>query len=162
MSRSGCSVASARVTTLPGAAYCGVPGLLGACYGRDGHDGSPVTGRSRLGQSRGARDLSPKSSRERPSSPELSIRRARRQARRYPAPMARRRTRQLEPQEMRLLLERARRFALQAPRKHHVVPASYLTRWARKGAIRVTDLQTRKAYSSSPEKVARRTDYYRL
>lgn len=63
---------------------------------------------------------------------------------------------------MRLLLERAQGFALQAPRKHHVVPASYLARWGRKGVIRVTDLQTRKAYRSSPQKVARRTDYYRL
>lgn len=69
-----------------------------------------------------------------------------------------------EPREFLALLESARRDEVggSAPRKHHLVPASYLRRWAEDGKIRVTQVDNEKSYLSAPEKAARETDYYRL
>ncbi|WP_404948551.1 DUF4238 domain-containing protein [Streptomyces sp. ARC14] len=69
-----------------------------------------------------------------------------------------------EPREFLALLESARRDEVggSAPRKHHLVPASYLRRWAEDGKIRVTHVDKGKSHFSPPEKAARETDYYRL
>lgn len=48
------------------------------------------------------------------------------------------------------------------PRKHHLVPASYLRRWAEDGKIRVTVVDEGRSYLSAPGSAARETDYYRL
>ena len=42
------------------------------------------------------------------------------------------------------MFERARRNENSAPRKHHVVPASYLARWQRDGQIRVTETDAKR------------------
>lgn len=47
-----------------------------------------------------------------------------------------------------------------APRKHHLVPASYLERWAEGGQIRVTDIDAGNDYKTSPGRAARETDFY--
>ncbi|MCX5169056.1 DUF4238 domain-containing protein [Streptomyces antibioticus] len=62
------------------------------------------------------------------------------------------------------LIESARRDEAggSAPRKHHLVPASYLRRWEEDGKIRVTHVDQKKSHLSAPEKAARETDYYRL
>lgn len=62
------------------------------------------------------------------------------------------------------LLERARRLAESgsAPRKHHLVPRSYLKRWAEDGLIRVTDVRQCFDYTTSPANAARETDFYSL
>ncbi|MCL6092127.1 MAG: DUF4238 domain-containing protein [Actinobacteria bacterium] len=60
------------------------------------------------------------------------------------------------------MFERAWRNEESAPRKHHVVPASYLTRWQRDGQIRVTETDTKRTYTTSAEKAARVTDFYSL
>ena len=61
------------------------------------------------------------------------------------------------------LMEHARRSETDStPRKHHLVPASYLRRWAESGQIRVTDVNTRHTYTTAAEKAARETDYYRV
>lgn len=56
------------------------------------------------------------------------------------------------------LLRRAR---LNEARKHHLVPASYLRRWASNNIIRVTDLREDRTYVTAPERAARKTDFYR-
>jgi len=48
------------------------------------------------------------------------------------------------------------------PRKHHLVPAFYLRRWAVDGKIRVTHVDESRSYVTAPERAARETDYYRL
>lgn len=48
------------------------------------------------------------------------------------------------------------------PRKHHLVPASYLQRWAEDGQVCVTFVDEARSYLSSPETAARQTDFYRL
>lgn len=71
--------------------------------------------------------------------------------------------REEHPPEFSRLLDQARRNAAgSAPRKHHLVPASYLRRWAEDNRIRVTVLDERRSYISTPENAARETDYYRL
>lgn len=66
------------------------------------------------------------------------------------------------PPEVRKLFQDARNLSgSSAPRKHHLVPASYLRRWADRGQIRVTDVNERRDYKTSPEKAARQTDFYR-
>ena len=62
------------------------------------------------------------------------------------------------------LVEQARRLAdsESAPRKHHLVPRSYLKRWAEDEKIRVTDVEKGTDYKTSPAKAARETDYYSL
>jgi hypothetical protein len=71
--------------------------------------------------------------------------------------------RKRNPPEFRRLLEQARRNAEGAePRKHHLVPASYLHRWAEESKVRVTVVDEHRSYLSSPEKAARETDFYRI
>ncbi len=60
------------------------------------------------------------------------------------------------------MFERARRNEKSAPRKHHVIPASYLARWQRDGQVRVTETDAKRTYTTSPEKAARETDFYSL
>lgn len=61
------------------------------------------------------------------------------------------------------LLNRARKSeTASTPRKHHLVPASYLKRWAEDGRIRVTEVNNGHTYLTAPEKAARETDYYRV
>jgi len=60
------------------------------------------------------------------------------------------------------LFEAARRNEKSAPRKHHLIPASYLRRWAVDDLIRVTETDSHKTYLTSPEKAARETDFYRI
>jgi hypothetical protein len=50
----------------------------------------------------------------------------------------------------------------QEPRKHHLVPRFYLERWAEDGKIRATELDSKHTFATSPEKAARRTDFYRF
>jgi hypothetical protein len=73
--------------------------------------------------------------------------------------VAKRRT----PPELFKVLEQARQAGQKsAPRKHHLVPASYLARWAVDGQIRVTEVDSRNSYTTAPNKAARETDVYRL
>ena len=60
------------------------------------------------------------------------------------------------------LLEQARRNEQSAPRKHHLIPASYLERWAIGNRIRVTETISKNTYTPSPSTAARETDFYRL
>ena len=48
------------------------------------------------------------------------------------------------------------------PRKHHVVPNFYLSRWAEEGRIKVTDLDARTSHSLDPKNALRVTDFYRV
>lgn len=48
------------------------------------------------------------------------------------------------------------------PRKHHLVPKSYLRRWEEGGQLRVTEIDTANSYLTSAAKAARETDYYRF
>jgi hypothetical protein len=48
------------------------------------------------------------------------------------------------------------------PRKHHLVPASYLVRWEVEDKIRVTETDTRLTYLNAAEVAARETDFYRM
>jgi hypothetical protein len=48
------------------------------------------------------------------------------------------------------------------PRKHHLVPASYLRRWAEEGQIRVTIIDEHRTFTTAPDKAARETDFYSL
>ncbi|MFC4033741.1 DUF4238 domain-containing protein [Streptomyces polygonati] len=64
---------------------------------------------------------------------------------------------------LRSLLEQARKAALKsAPKKHHLIPASYLRRWQEGRNIRVTWVDEGRSYLNSPENAARETDYYLL
>ena len=60
------------------------------------------------------------------------------------------------------LIARARKAEHQPPRQHHLVPSSYLQRWAVDGKIRVTEVDEAKSWLSSPTKAARERDYYSL
>jgi hypothetical protein len=60
------------------------------------------------------------------------------------------------------MLERAKRNEASAPRKQHVVPGSYLARWAEGDLLQVTDINSHTAYITSPKKAARITDFYRV
>lgn len=71
-------------------------------------------------------------------------------------------TRAKEPPEVRALLARARKNERVPPRKHHLVPHFYLKAWTRNGQIRVTDVETRRSFTTSPSKAVRVTDFYRL
>ena len=67
------------------------------------------------------------------------------------------------PREAEGLLDEARRNeAGTPPRKHHLVPASYLRRWAEDGKIRVTEVDEQHTYVTAPKTAARQTDFYRL
>lgn len=49
------------------------------------------------------------------------------------------------------------------PRRHHLLPAFYLDRWADSDRVRVTDLlRNRNAYETAPRNAALETDFYRL
>lgn len=49
------------------------------------------------------------------------------------------------------------------PRRHHLLPAFYLDRWADGNRVRVTDLlRNRNAYETAPRSAALETDFYRL
>jgi hypothetical protein len=60
------------------------------------------------------------------------------------------------------LFESARRNEKSAPRKHHLVPSSYLKRWAIDDQIRVTETDNKNSYVTSPDKATRNTDFYSL
>ncbi|MGH9066198.1 MAG: DUF4238 domain-containing protein, partial [Acidimicrobiales bacterium] len=60
------------------------------------------------------------------------------------------------------LYEAARKNEKSAPRKHHLVPASYLTRWAANNRIRMTFTADKKSVLTAPTKAARETDFYSL
>jgi Protein of unknown function (DUF4238) len=67
------------------------------------------------------------------------------------------------PRELRAVFEQATRNAEGTPpRKHHLVPASYLRRWAEDGKIRVTVVDQGQSHLSGPTSAARETDYYRI
>lgn len=68
------------------------------------------------------------------------------------------------PEDVRRVLESARRNELGSPpRKHHLIPASYLRNWEEEGRIRVTHVdEDRRTYCTAAAKAARETDYYRL
>lgn len=63
------------------------------------------------------------------------------------------------PKDVRKLLDEAHRNT--QPRKHHIVPASYLERWSVDGTVRVHVLDESRSYVTRPGKAARQTDYYR-
>lgn len=58
--------------------------------------------------------------------------------------------------------ESARKLEASAPRKHHVVPGSYLRRWEHDGFLWVFDRVARTTFQSKAEGAARETDFYRL
>ncbi|MDA8075029.1 MAG: DUF4238 domain-containing protein [Actinomycetota bacterium] len=60
------------------------------------------------------------------------------------------------------LYEAARKNEKSAPRKHHLVPASYLARWATNDRIRMTFTADKKSVLTAPAKAARETDFYSL
>lgn len=61
------------------------------------------------------------------------------------------------------IFERARTMeANRGGRKQHLVPASYLRRWAEGDQVRVTEVATRHSYCAKPDKIGRETDFYRL
>lgn len=75
----------------------------------------------------------------------------------------RRRRKPNYPPEFQALLDKARKAeGPSAPRKHHLVPASYLRRWADDKLIRVRDLERDRSYLAAPEQAARETDYYSM
>lgn len=60
------------------------------------------------------------------------------------------------------LIAKAKRNEKNPPRKHHVVPASYLRRWTEERQLRVTEVDKGRSWTTTAEKAARRTDYYNL
>ncbi|WP_276944634.1 DUF4238 domain-containing protein, partial [Ferrimicrobium acidiphilum] len=60
------------------------------------------------------------------------------------------------------MFERARKNGESPPRKHHLIPASYLERWAVDGRIRVTETDSKYTYVTRPDQAARVTDFYSL
>ena len=62
------------------------------------------------------------------------------------------------PDDVRKVLEEARRNT--QPRKHHIVPKSYLERWSVDGVVRVHLLDEGRSFLTKPAKAARETDYY--
>lgn len=67
------------------------------------------------------------------------------------------------PQALEQLVDEARRNeGGTPPRKHHLVPASYLRRWAESDQIRVTVIDESHSFRTAPAKAARETDFYRL
>lgn len=78
--------------------------------------------------------------------------------------MTKRKRRREPPPGFLALLESAKRDQAggSAPRKHHLVPASYLRRWEEDGKIRVTHVDQKKSHLASAGTAARETDYYRI
>ena len=60
------------------------------------------------------------------------------------------------------LVAKAKQSEKDPPRKHHVVPASYLRRWTEGRQLRVTEIDQARSWITTAEKAARRTDYYNL
>lgn len=71
-------------------------------------------------------------------------------------------TKRQKQAEFQAIMDRARRNEGSAPRKHHVVPASYVRRWAEQDRVRVIEVEEGTSYETSPSKAARITDFYRL
>src|ERR1700682_1488163 len=65
---------------------------------------------------------------------------------------------------LRALLEEARRSgeSTSAPKRHHLVPAFYLRHWADDGQLRVTHVDEKRSWFTTPRKAATETDYYRI
>ncbi|MEE3751886.1 DUF4238 domain-containing protein [Mycobacterium intracellulare] len=65
---------------------------------------------------------------------------------------------------LRELLEEARRSgeSASAQKRHHLVPAFYLKQWADDGKLRVTHVDGKRSWVTTPRKAATETDYYRL
>ena len=65
---------------------------------------------------------------------------------------------------LRELIEEAHRSgeSRSAPRRHHLVPVFYLKHWADDGKIRVTDIDKRKSWITTPKRAASENDYYRI
>lgn len=66
------------------------------------------------------------------------------------------------PPEFVRLMEQARRNEYSGPKKHHLVPSSYLRRWEVAGKLRVTDVEAKRSHTTAAAKAARETDFYRL
>lgn len=64
------------------------------------------------------------------------------------------------PPEVVEVVEQARRN--NQPRKHHLVPDFYLSRWAVDDVLRVHRLDEGESFVTAPKNVARETDYYRV
>ncbi len=65
--------------------------------------------------------------------------------------------------EARAFRQRVAAMDKSAPRKHHLVAASYLKRWAdRNERVRVTATTNRESFVTAAEKAARETDFYSL
>ena len=60
------------------------------------------------------------------------------------------------------MFESARRSEKSPPRKHHLIPASYLARWSIQDRLRVTETTSKRTYLAAPEQAARETDFYSL
>jgi hypothetical protein len=68
-----------------------------------------------------------------------------------------------DEQKVAQIFEGARKIeAAHGGRKHHIVPASYLRRWAEDDRVRVTEVETRHSYCAKPDNVGLETDFYRL
>ena len=59
------------------------------------------------------------------------------------------------------LFESAKKSEQAAPRKHHLIPASYLVRWEVASKLRVTETSTTTTYRIR-DNAARETDFYRM
>jgi hypothetical protein len=60
------------------------------------------------------------------------------------------------------LLEQARKMDQAGNRKHHLIPKSYLSRWAIDDQIGVTETSTTNSYVTSPVRAAKETDFCRV
>jgi hypothetical protein len=66
------------------------------------------------------------------------------------------------PPDVQKVFDEARNLTNSVPRKHHIVPASYLRRWEENGKIRVTEVETGRDFVTSPGRAARETDFYKV
>ncbi len=76
--------------------------------------------------------------------------------------VAYRRPEELLDEAVTAMFESARKNEKSAPRKHHLIPASYLARWSLRNRLRVTETESKNTYVTAPEKAARETDFYSL
>ncbi|MEX2440401.1 MAG: DUF4238 domain-containing protein [Actinomycetota bacterium] len=67
-----------------------------------------------------------------------------------------------ERKQLEAFLLRARLNEGSAPRKHHTVPSSYIARWAVKGRVRLTNVESGETHVTTPAKACRISDFYRL
>ncbi|WP_196811029.1 DUF4238 domain-containing protein [Arthrobacter sp. 35W] len=68
----------------------------------------------------------------------------------------------LDIPEIQALVAKARNNEKSAPRKHHVVPASYLRRWTENKQLRVTNVDEQRSWTTAAERAARVTDFYSM